>query len=183
MRSSFGKLLICLALIGGLCTAAPVRAGGLIQEIKIGVLAHDIPGLWSGIRMEPADAAFNAEIVLRPSIPLLGGVIRPALGGSFTSDNSTSNIYLDARWQYEMFAGLYLGLGLGVAVHNGQVDWREFALKPLGTRFLFHVPIEVGLRLTPRTSISAYFEHISNGYTSGLNPGLDRAGVRYGYRF
>jgi hypothetical protein len=31
--------------------------------------------------------------------------------------------------------------------------------------------------------VSVYFEHTSNAYTEKFNEGLDRIGVRYGYRF
>ena len=47
-------------LIVGLVAAAvlldpllPAFAGGFVQELKIGVLDHDVPNLWSGFRAEP----------------------------------------------------------------------------------------------------------------------------------
>jgi lipid A 3-O-deacylase len=55
--------------------------------------------------------------------------------------------------------------------------------KALGSRVLFHIPLEVGYRLDLHNSISAHFEHMSNAYTVDPNEGLDRIGVRYGYKF
>jgi hypothetical protein len=56
-------------------------------------------------------------------------------------------------------------------------------MKALGSRVLFHIPVEIGLRFDDHNSLSVYFEHTSNGYTQDFNEGLDRLGVRYGYRF
>ena len=48
---------------------------------------------------------------------------------------------------------------------------------------LFHIPAEIGYRLDTHNSVSVYFEHTSNAYTATYNEGMDRIGVRYGYRF
>ena len=53
----------------------------------------------------------------------------------------------------------------------------------LGGRVLFHIPLEVGYRWDGHNSVSAYFDHMSNGYTNRFNEGMDRVGIRYGYRF
>ena len=44
-----------------------VLAGELIDELKIGVLWHDVPGLWSGFQAEPSSADLNIEALLSPS--------------------------------------------------------------------------------------------------------------------
>ena len=54
-----------------------------------------------------------------PSASFLGGTIRPALGASISTVGATSDIYIDARWQYETPSGIFFGLGLGAAVHDG----------------------------------------------------------------
>ena len=43
--------------------------------------------------------------------------------------------------------------------------------------------MEVGYHLDEHNDVSVYFEHMSNAYTEKFNEGLDRIGVRYGYRF
>ena len=48
---------------------------------------------------------------------------------------------------------------------------------------LFHIPAEIGLRLDAHNSVSVYYEHTSNAYLADFNEGMDRLGVRYGYRF
>ncbi len=163
--------------------STPASADGLIRELRFGVLAHDVPDLWSGFRVEDAEIAINGEAVLEPSIPFLGGSIRPAIGGSIAAGDGTSSAYIDARWEIENAAGLFFGIGIGAAIHDGQTDLIELDDKALGSRVLFHIPVEIGYRLDEHNALSVYFEHMSNAGTADFNEGLDRLGVRYGYRF
>jgi len=174
----FVLLTICLLGLGDLAAA-----DGLIAELKLGVLDHDASGLWSGFRAEPNSVSVNLEALLAPSVAFAGGAIRPAVGASINTDGGTSNVYFDARWQYEMASGFFLGLGIGATVHDGQLKLEDFDQKGLGSRLLFHIPLEIGFRFDAHNSLSAYFEHMSNAYTVSPNEGLDRLGIRYGYRF
>ncbi len=176
-------IVVLIAALALLAPDAPASAGGLIDELKIGVLAHDVPDLWSGFQAEPNAADINVEAIFSPSIAFLGGTIRPALGASINTQGYTSNVYLDARWQYEMDCGVFLGLGVGGTVHDGQLKLKDWDQKALGSRVLFHIPVELGYRFDAHNSLSAYFEHMSNAYTVDPNEGMDRIGVRYGYRF
>ncbi len=168
-----------LALAAGSSTAQPVS---LVREVRVGVLAHDVPGLWSGFRLEHGVDA-NVELLLSPSVDLLGGSIRPAIGGSFNFAGGTSKVYLDARWMFEGQSGWFAGLGIGAALHDGVLDPTEPDRKALGRRVLFHIPLEIGFRFDRHQSISVFFDHVSNGYTTTFNEGLDSLGVRYGYKF
>lgn len=56
-------------------------------------------------------------------------------------------------------------------------------MKWLGSRVLFHIPAEIGVHLDAHNDLSVYFEHTSNAYTQEYNEGMDRIGLRYGYRF
>lgn len=181
LARSLAVLLVVALLL--LDASAPVLAEGLIQELKFGVLDHDVPGLWSGFRAEPNSADINLEALLSPSLLFLGGTIRPAIGGTINTAGATSHGYIDARWQYETPSGIFFGLGIGGAIHDGQLKLVDWDRKALGSRLLFHFPVEVGYRFDAHNSLSAYFEHTSNAYTVSPNEGLDRLGIRYGYRF
>jgi lipid A 3-O-deacylase len=150
-------------------------------EIRAGVLAHDVPDLWSGFRLE-SGVDINAEL-LGPGIAFLGGALRPAIGGSVNTSGYTSKAYLDARWEIEGRYGIFFGLGLGAAIHDGNLNPTEPDRKALGSRVLFHVPVELGYRWDEHQSLSVYFEHTSNGNTARYNEALDNIGIRYGYRF
>jgi lipid A 3-O-deacylase len=175
--------LALAALVVPIAAHAQSASGaGLVQELRLGALVHDMPGLWSGFRLERG-ADINAEVILAPSIPMLGGNLRPAIGVSVSTSGQTSKAYFDARWMIEARSGFFLGLGLGAAVHNGLIDPTEVDRKALGSRVLFHIPLEIGYRFDGRNSLSMYFDHVSNGYTQKYNEGFDSLGVRYGYKF
>jgi hypothetical protein len=177
------SLVVLMAALVLLDPCTPAFAGGIVEELKIGVLAHDVPDLWSGFQVEPDGADINVEAILSPSIAFLGGTIQPAIGASISTQGATSNVYLDARWQLETSCGVFLGLGVGGTVHDGQLKIDKWDEKALGSRVLFHIPVELGYRFDRHNSLSAYFEHMSNAYTASPNEGMDRIGVRYGYRF
>jgi hypothetical protein len=161
----------------------PANADGLIRELKIGGLYHDVPNLWSGFQLEDRSLDVNVEALFGPHLVLPWGTIRPAAGATINTRGATSKLYVDARWEVEAPSGIFLALGIGAAVHDGEIEPRYADRKALGSRLLFHFPAELGWRFDGHQSISVYFEHISNGYTQDFNEGLDSIGVRYGYRF
>lgn len=169
--------------IAAFSAAGDARAGGLIHELKLGVLAHDVPDLWSTFQREDDAIDLNVEVTFAPSLPFLFGVLRPAIGASINMAGDTSQAYLDARWEVDLPARLFFTTGLGAAIHDGEIDPGVANRKALGSRVLFHIPIELGVRLDTRNSLSVYFEHVSNGNFADVNEGMDRLGVRYGYRF
>lgn len=179
--------MVALLAFAVTALAPPAYAGeplaGFISEVKIGALWHDPGDLWSGFRREPESVDINVEALLTPSLPLWLGHLRPAIGASVNTDGGTSKAYIDARWQVETPSGIFFALGLGAAIHDGEIDPVDPAKKALGARVLFHIPAEIGWRWDGHNSVSSYFEHISNGYTQDSNEGLDSLGVRYGYKF
>jgi hypothetical protein len=174
----------------GLLFALPAGAGeyephGLIYDVKVGVQIHDMPYMWSGFNKEPYSADLNIEVMFSPSLSLFGGHIRPALGATINFEGYTSKVYLDARWQWECPWNIYIAIGLGAAYHNGNDE--SYVIDPdhklLGKRVLFHDVVELGYRFDEHSSLSLFFEHISNASTAAKNQGLDTLGLRYGYRF
>jgi lipid A 3-O-deacylase len=176
-------ILVVAAVAGVLAASQKAAAQSLIDEVKLGILYHDAPNMWSGFRLEHEGIDINFEALLRPSLPLLMGTIRPVVGGTISTRGDTSHGYLGARWQMETASGVFFGLGLGAAVHDGHTLPDSVTRKALGSPVLFHIPAEIGLRLDSHNSISVYFEHTSNAWFAHYNEGMDRIGVRYGYRF
>lgn len=155
----------------------------LFREIRLGVLLHDVDGLWSNARKEHG-IDYNVEIVMRkPTFFLLGGNIRPNIGLSVNDSGGTSKIYGGFLWEIKGKSNLFVNMGLGLAIHDGELDTNREDRKELGSRFLFRVPVEFGVIVKERHSISVLFDHISNGYLKEPNEGLDTLGLRYGYRF
>lgn len=175
--------LLTLVLTTGLGTAAQAEDVGLIRELKIGGLYHDPGFLWSRFNLENRTVDVNIEALFGPSIELLWGRIRPAIGATINTRGATSKAYLDARWEIEAPSGIFFSLGAGGAIHDGTIGPTDPHMKALGSRLLFHFPAELGWRWDGHNSVSVYFEHVSNGYTQDYNEGLDCIGIRYGYKF
>ena len=177
MRYRMLQVLAALAL----CLPNPVLAQSFIHEVRAGVLAHDVPIVGAGHYED--GVSLNAEVAFTPSLALFGGAIRPVLGGTFTTNQGTSWAYLDARWEW---AGplFFFGIGVGPSIHTGDSLYYSYpGNKGLGSRVLFHVPLEVGLQVTPDNRISVYYEHASNAFLAYPNPGMDNVGLRLAHRF
>lgn len=175
------SIALLLASVHGAALAAD-KAGGIIYELKAGLLAHDVDGLWSGHRYENG-LDINLEATFTPAANILGGTLRPGFGTTINTVGDTSKLYAYGRWEYEFEAGFYFALGLGAAVHDGELHVVSPDRKALGSRVLFHIPIEVGYRFDGHNGISVYFDHMSNAYLAHENEGMDTLGGRYGYRF
>lgn len=180
---AWARGLLLAALWAPLVAAAPALAQSpLLYEAKFGVLYHDVP-MWSRFSLEKGGVDLNVDVTFAPAMQLWGGTLRPAVGGTWNTAGYTSKAFIDARWRYETVSGIYFGVGLGAAIHDGHTDIDALDRKALGSRVLFHIPFEIGYYLDRHNSISLYFEHMSNGYTQRYNEGLDSIGLRYGYRF
>ena len=175
-------LAVPLGLVGADVALAQEPVAPYRLEMRLGVLAHDVPDLWSGFRLERG-VDLNGEILFGSGLAFLGGRLRPAIGGSVNTAGYTSKAYLDARWQRECENNIFYAFGIGIAVHDGETMNPDPDYKQLGRRVLFHDSIEIGYRLDQHNSLSLYFEHISNASTAPKNQGLDALGIRYGYRF
>lgn len=173
--------LAVLVVLNALAPSLAAAQSSWLYELRGCVLAHDVPivaaGKWeSGVNL-------NAELAFATSLALFGGAIRPVLGGSLAFDNQTSYGYLDARWEWTGQL-LFLGLGVGPAVQsNPELYTSTLGHKALGSRVLFHVPLELGVQVTQQQRLSLYYEHVSNAYTAYPNPGMDNIGVRIAHRF
>jgi lipid A 3-O-deacylase len=154
-----------------------------LDEIKLGALYHDIPALWSGFSRERPAADLNVELLFRPFATAFGGTLRPALGGTFNAYGETSKAYVDLRYEIEAPSGIFFGLGLGAAVHNGETDLVNSGRKALGSSVLFHPSAELGYRFDDANSLSVFADHISNGYSRRHNEAMDTLGVRIGHKF
>ena len=170
---------LALGLLLWLGTAQAQQQQGIVYEVRGGVLVHDVD-LWAARGVEDG-TTFNGEVVFTPSYDLLSGKIRPAVGASLTTQDGTSYVYADAKWEW---AGpiWFFGLGLGGAIHDGSKNGSRNE-KALGSRVLFHVPAEIGWQFTEKNRVSLYFEHVSNGFLADKNEGLDNIGVRLSHRF
>jgi lipid A 3-O-deacylase len=153
-----------------------------ISELKLGALDHDTPGLWSGFGVEGQSVDANAEVLFLPWAYTFGGYLRPAIGATINFNGDTSKAYADLRWEAEAASGVFFALGMGAAVHNGEINLVDPSRKALGAPVLFHPSAELGYRWDGVNSISFFADHMSNGFTQRYNDGMDTVGIRYGRR-
>jgi lipid A 3-O-deacylase len=155
----------------------------ILYGIRLGLLAHDVGGLWSHSRAE-GGVDINAEIVFKkPGFKLWHGLVLPNLGVSINSQGDTSRAYGGLLWEFLLDTGCFVNSGAGLAVHNGQSESNDPNKKQLGSRVLFRIPVEVGFTIFERHRLSLMFDHMSNAYLAHPNEGMDTVGVRYGFQF
>ena len=164
-------------------TAGKNVVSSFLYGCRIGLLAHDVDGLWSGSRAE-GGFDVNAEVVFKkPGFSLWRGSILPNLGVTLNNQGDTNTLYGGFIWELVSKAGVFCNTGLGLAVHDGELETDDDQKKSLGSRVLFRIPIEMGATFSMRHRISFIFVHISNAYLADPNQGLDVLGVRYGFQF
>jgi lipid A 3-O-deacylase len=163
----------------------------IIDEVKIGGLAHDIGFL--GHHVE-SGADVNVEVLFTsPDILTIIGSPRPHIGGDINTDGKTSDGYFGLTWGImliqNLFAagdGVFANGSLGGAVHDGSP--LTGAVQPpgrklLGSRVLFRESAEIGYQFTPQVNVSAILDHISNANLAPRNAGITNVGARVGFKF
>jgi hypothetical protein len=188
---NFGGAFLSTWILAGVLAVSAFKAESArgqepnwaISEIRLGLLGHDVDKLWSHFR-EESGVDYNSEIIFGwPSASLFSGTLRPNLGININNRGDTDKLYAGVLWEYEFSNGVFLNLGLGAAVHDGELETREDDKKQLGSRLLLRVPIEIGYSISFHHRISIAFDHVSNAYLATPNEGMDTLGLRYGYRF
>jgi lipid A 3-O-deacylase len=179
--------LVGFAVLIGVCGAASAQVP-LIDELKIGGLAHDVTLL--GRHVE-SGADINVEALF--SSPLLLSVLgspRPHFGADINTAGNTSDIYTGLTWGWMFWRdllrpgdGLYINGSLGGALQDGYELSAPPGRKRLGSPVLFRESAELGYQITPITSISAFVDHISNAHLAPRNAGITSAGARLGFKF
>jgi lipid A 3-O-deacylase len=161
-------------------------------EVRFGVFSHGVGSV------ERGTFDLNAEVVSpRLSFGASGpwAVLIPRLhvGGSINLDDRTNFGYAGLLWTVPLLDRLFAEGFVGAAVHDGSRT-PTARLSGLGCDTVFHAGASLGYRLSPRWSVIATFEHLSNGRTifgircgnnlaAGGNQGLNNYGLRVGYSF
>jgi lipid A 3-O-deacylase len=164
------------------------RPGKIIDELKFGLLAHDVTlgerGLETGVDL-------NGEVLfVSPSFLAIIGAPRPHLGASINTDGNTDDAYFGLTWGLPIvprIAGegdaLTLYGSLGGALQDGPIDTAPAGRKRLGSVILFRESVELGYQLTAIHSVSAIVDHMSNADLGRHNAGITSVGARFGVKF
>jgi lipid A 3-O-deacylase len=185
------RTLAPAVLLGACLALSPVAAVAqtkLIDELKVGGLAHDVT--FGGRHLE-SGADVNLEILFTPpEILRVIGSPRPHIGADINTSGNTSDGYFGLTWGIMLIQslfgandGVFANGSLGGAIHDGYIDTAPPGRKRLGSRILFRESAELGYQLTPNTSVSAIVDHISNANLGNHNAGITSAGARLGLKF
>jgi lipid A 3-O-deacylase len=191
-RAVAGFVIALLAFIG-----VPAYAGGVVDEVRLGMMAHDIQAL--GGREPGPDV--NAEILFTSPFPQGWGEDMPAwlrwvtrprpnVGASINTAGATSQAYVGLTWSLMLASGVFsrddgvtLGFSAGPSFNNGLANTTDPNRKSLGSNVLFRVGAEVGYQVTPSVGVYVSFDHSSNADIASRNEGLNDVGVRLGLKF
>ena len=175
--------ILVLTLSGGASAFEQPLPNGPIREMRIGLAAHDVDGLWSGDSKEKGPD-LCAEVVFNRSLfNLLYAEAYPNMGLTINTRGDTSKVFGGFRLEWQPLAPLTVSTGLGIALHSGKRDTDLADRKSLGSQVLFRVPIEIGWGFNLHHRLTLVFDHISNAYLFSPNEGMDTLGLMYGYRF
>jgi lipid A 3-O-deacylase len=181
--------IVFIALI--VAWAGTARADpGWLDEVKLGVLAHDIRVFGLG-RPGETGADLNLEVLFpSPAFLRILGAPRPHLGVSVNTAGQTNYGYIGLTWSGRPWRrllalpeGLFVAGSLGGAAHDGYLNTAPPGRKLLGSRLLFREGAEIGYQLTRRISVSTMFDHLSNAGLAHHNQSLNNLGVRVGVTF
>jgi lipid A 3-O-deacylase len=180
--------LALLLMIATASAPAFAQSSGIVDQVKVGVLAHDVGVFGDSVER---GAQINGEVLFTsPDVLKVIGSPRPTLGAAWNTAGKTSYAYFDMTWTPMLWEnllqsgdGIYGGGFLGGAVHDGNLNVETHGKKALGTRALFHLGLEAGYQITPAYSVEGYFAHLSNADASSHNAGLNDIGIRAGFKF
>jgi hypothetical protein len=190
-------LLAAAAMILPVAARAQEQRYLVLDEIKFGVLAHDV-GFAGG---KEGGADINGEILfaspvrdeVASAVPAyLRRLVQPRLDFGFEANTSgyTSLGYFGLTWTWLLARdllrpgdGVDFSIGVGPSFNNGLIRSQRPDRKSLGAHVLFHPGLELGYRITPRCEVAAYFDHDSNAGLARENQSINDAGLRFGIRF
>lgn len=201
MRLRFGCRLAALLVV--IVVLLPRPAGAqeqrylALDEIKFAVLPHD-PAFLGG---KEGGADISGELLfaspvrdaVAETVPFyLRWLVqpRPYFGFEANTAGYTSQGYFGLTWTWLLARnllrpgdGLEYGIGFGPAFNNGLIRTTRSDRQSLGSHVLFHVSFELGYRITPRYTVSAFLDHSSDAGFARENQSLNDAGLRFGFRF
>jgi lipid A 3-O-deacylase len=178
---------VVIAALAGVWPGATKAADKLLDEVKVGVLAHDVA--FGGHHKEDGYDINGEALFVSPDMLDWAFAPRPHVGLSINTDGKTDQAYAGLTWTVFGDKGIisstsraFVNVSLGGAVHDGWLATSENSgHKQLGSRFLFRESFEAGYWVFDHTNVSVFLDHISNAGLASHNDGLTNIGLRLGF--
>jgi lipid A 3-O-deacylase len=166
----------------------PTPPPRIVDEVKIGVLVHDIGFL--GHHVEGGED-INAEILFTsPGFLRYIWSPRPHIGVDANGSGYTTNYYAGLTWGGVFYRpgwsrgdGFFAYFSEGGSVNDGKIVSTQSNRKSLGSHELFKEGLDIGYQLNDVVSVAGYIDHISNADLADHNAGITNCGLRVGYKF
>ena len=195
----YGRVFAAAGVLAGLLSAPAAGSAQNLtySEFKFGVLAHD-PSFLQG---KEGGADINPELILASPVSdqwaaTLPGYVRwmvqprPTAGLEINTSGYTSQAYAGATWSWQLASdvaipgdGVAISYFFGPGFNNGKIASRDPHRKSLGSNVLFREALELGYRINPVYTVSAFIDHVSDADLARYNQSLNDVGVRLGIRF
>jgi lipid A 3-O-deacylase len=184
-----------LAAFLALALAAATASAELVEEVRLGVMQHNVCLLDCDNGNKEQGPDINGEIVFAPPdfFEVIGSP-RPYVVASANLGGDTSFGGAGLNWNWDFADGWAFEPGLGYVIHDGKLsfpfpqgDPRNDAISEskvfLGSRDLFRTSFAINRDLGEKWGVQVMYEHLSHGQIlgKGRNQGIDNAGVRVIY--
>ncbi len=158
-------------------------AGGVLSEIRVGLLGHD-QGPFSSNKEDGVDGQIELRFVSPNFLDVISSP-NPHIGANINTSSNTSSVWLGLVWEKPVWKKMFVGWSMGGAYHTGETNQGTAALdeKELGCNPLFRLAVNAGWRFDKHHSLDLILDHISNAKLCDTNEGLENVGIRFGYRF
>lgn len=180
------------ALALGAAMAPAAASAGPVEELRVGLMAHNTPLLESKNANKEASPNVAGEVVFAsPQFLSWAFAPRPYLSASLNTGGDTNFVAAGLEWQAQLGGMWMVQPGLGYAVHDGATnnpfpngDPRATVFNSenvlLGSEDLFRVSLAFSREMGPRWSAGLLWEHYSHGQILGenRNQGIDEVGLR-----
>jgi len=196
MKRVLGAAAVAAVFAGagaGAARANELFVGALAHDVGVGISSHAVE------RGPDIDVGFNSS-----PVNLFSAIGRPMVYFEYVPNTQgrTSFGAIGFTWRRDLIPGrLYGQIGIGGALHDqatmhqdpdepgistAEMEHRLFVeenFKPMGSRFLFHPSLALGVRVTSHWAVEGVWNHFSNAGLGRTNPGMDDFGGRLVFRF
>ncbi|WP_331374420.1 acyloxyacyl hydrolase [Sinorhizobium chiapasense] len=188
-QGKFSHFAVALFFSTGLAAHASQAkaAEGIFDEIRFGATTSIGDGDNHESGVFPSFTIFFDPLGADSATGIAEKILRPRIhaGASIaTSSSGVNEVYGGFSWDADLTERLFVELGVGATVHDGDLNDDGTSGPKLGCRLLFREYAAAGYRFDDHWNLSATLEHASNAdVCNGPNDGLTRAGLMLGYKF
>jgi lipid A 3-O-deacylase len=177
---------------------APIAQAKVIEEVRLGVLDHNICVTDCKNADKEDGPNISGEVVFTsPDFLDLVWSPRPYVIASINTAGDTSYGGVGLHWNWNFAEGWSLEPGLGYVIHDNELldspfpqgDPRNLPFDAtnayLGSEDLFRTSLALNRNIGDDWAVQVLFEHLSHGQIlgDGRNQGMDNLGVRIARRF